>query len=141
MAIALTLILTAQVVTTDTIESGWASQYAPGRMLEVVRNRQRGCCGRYSLPAVLPDVDGFIAVAEREDIGRLFYLRPVGGEWELFLAADCAGLADGGYSWMKRGNILAEVDYATALRWGTVGRGIRVEMMRAPVERRGYGWD
>jgi len=87
-------------------------------------------------------VDGFIAVAEREDIGRLFYLRPQGrDEWELFLAADCAGIADGGYSWMKRNRILAEVDYATALRWGTVGRGIRVEMMRAPVERRGYGWD
>jgi len=87
-------------------------------------------------------VDGFIAVAEREDIGRLFYLRPQGrDEWELFLAADCAGIADGGYSWMKRNRILAEVDYATALRWGTVGRGIRVEMMRAPVERRGYEWD
>jgi len=42
---------------------------------------------------------------------------------------------------MKRNRILAEVDYATALRWGTVGRGIRVEMMRVPVERRGYGWD
>jgi len=42
MALALTAILLTQVVTTDTIESGWASQYAPGRMLEVVRNRQRG---------------------------------------------------------------------------------------------------
>jgi hypothetical protein len=85
-------------------------------------------------------VDGYIAVAEREDIGRLFWLRPVGGEWELFLAADCAGYADGGYSWMKRNGIIVEVDYNTAVRWGTVGRGIRVEMRRATLAK-GYEWE
>jgi hypothetical protein len=41
MTIALTLILAAQVVTTDTVD-GWASQYAPGVMARVIENRQRG---------------------------------------------------------------------------------------------------
>ena len=108
---------------------GWASQYNPGRMQEVIHNRQNGCCGRYSLEAGLPAVDGFVAVQERADIGRLLLLRPVGSEtWETFLAVDCGGYADGGYDWMRRNNILVEVDRQTAERWGTVGRLIEVEM-------------
>lgn len=78
-------------------------------------------------------MDGFFAAREREDIGRLFYIRPVGsGVWELFLAADCAGVEDGGYLWMQRNDILIEVDYRTAQRWGTVGRLIEIEMKRVP---------
>jgi len=115
------------------VDRGWASQYAPGKMEQVIRNRQRGCCGRYSLPAGLPPVDGYVAVQERADIGRLFWIRPLGSdEWERFLAVDCGGFADGGYRWMIRNSILFEVDYQTAVRWGTVGRLIEVETKPVP---------
>lgn len=36
------LTLLAQVIS-PTVESGWASQYAPGVMARVVENRQNGC--------------------------------------------------------------------------------------------------
>ena len=109
-----------------TLVSGWASQYSPGVMESTVEARQNGCCA-YNLPKGLPPVDGFVAVSDCSNIGRLLLLRPEGSKkWERFLAADCAG--PGAYEWMLRNNILVEVDYETAVRWNTVGRGIRVEM-------------
>lgn len=106
--------------------SGWASQYSPGVMESTVEARQNGCCA-YNLPRGLPPVDGFVAVSDCSNIGRLLLLRPEGSKkWERFLAADCAG--PGAYEWMLRNNILVEIDYETAVRWDTVGRGIRVEM-------------
>lgn len=106
--------------------SGWASQYSPGVMESTVEARQDGCC-KYNLPRGLPQVDGFVAVSDCSNIGRLLLLRPEGSrKWERFLAADCAG--PGAYEWMLHNNILVEVDYETAARWDTVGRGIRVEM-------------
>ena len=133
----MTLLLTAALALTATdppdIQVGWASQYAEGVMQRVIWNRQHGCCGQYSLPATLPDVDGYVAVAERDRIGSLVWLRPVGQtNWELFLVADCAGYADGGYAWMKQNNILAEVDANTAIRWKTPGRGIQVQLRWTP---------
>lgn len=84
-------------------------------------------------------VNGYVAVRERDDIGRLFWLRPVdAARWELFLAVDCAGYSDGGYQWMLDGGIIAEIDYDSAIRWGVVGRGVRVEMRRMLDEHRGY---
>ncbi|MHC4088702.1 MAG: hypothetical protein ACYSVY_00215 [Planctomycetota bacterium] len=42
MTLLATLTLLAQVVSTDTIETGWASQYSKGIMARVIENRQRG---------------------------------------------------------------------------------------------------
>jgi len=108
----------------------WASQYSPGVMEQVVANRQSGKAW-VSLPESLPGVDGFAAVADCYRIGDIIYLRPVGTRrWERFLIADCARPpgTDGSYEWMVRNGIVAEVDYPTAVRWDTVGRGIRVEV-------------
>jgi hypothetical protein len=139
VALLTATLLLAQLVTPapGDVETGYALQYAPGRMLEVVRNRQRGCCGRYGLPYGLPPVDGYVAAQERADIGRLVWIRPAGDtEWELFLVADCGGFADGGYEWMRRNRILFEIDAATAARWGTVGRLIEVETKPVPLSLR-----
>lgn len=113
---------------------GTASQYAPGVMRRVITVRQTPGRTAHTLPATLPPVDGFIAVLDCDGVGRIREMRPVGGEWGLCLVADCAGGADGGAAWMRRNGIVAEMDYESAVRLGTVGRGLRVEM-RVPATR------
>jgi hypothetical protein len=115
--------------------TGTASQYAPGLMEKVVANRQAGRTA-YDLPDPLPEVDGYAAVLDCEEIGSVWLVRPQGGEWERLLVADCAGSqlrADGltGGEWMRANGVLLEVDYRTAVRWNTVGRGIGVEVLKA----------
>ena len=105
----------------------WASQYSPGIMDQVRANRQ--------LDPV--HVDGYIAVADCADIGQVWWIRPIGqAEWESFQVMDCAAPNDGAREWMARNRIIVEVDHLTAVRWGTVGRGIRVQIkgpVRVPV--------
>ena len=116
---------------------GRASQYAPGVMDSVIAARQSGRTA-YSIPAQLPIVDGYVAVADCERIGSIISVRVAGTEkWERFLVADCASKNDrqsdtdprSGYQWMTDGNVLVEVDHGTAERWGTVGRAIDVEVI------------
>jgi hypothetical protein len=38
-----TLVFLSQAFTTDSVESGWASQYNEGVMERVIENRQNGC--------------------------------------------------------------------------------------------------
>ena len=117
--------------------TGTASQYAPRVMDKVVYNRQH-LSTSFSLPGELPNVHGYVATRDCSDIGKIVYLRPANCEdcgFERFLVADCAGVADGGLSWMVRNNILVEVDYETALRWNTVGRGIKVELAIEDLEK------
>jgi len=103
---------------------GWASQYSPGVMERTILNQQR----YGNLPMSLPVVDGYVAVLDCNRLGEIVYLRPEGGEWEKFLVTDCARRdgKDGTRTWMLKSNIIVEVDYKTAVRWNTVGRGKRV---------------
>ena len=116
---------------------GRASQYGPGVMDRVIRVRQSGRTAM-TLPAKLPEVDGYVAVQDCLMIGEVIRVRPVGAaEWERFLVTDCASKSDrqsptdprSGYEWMVDGNILIEVDYETAVRWNTVGRAIDIEVI------------
>lgn len=108
-------------------EVGWASQYDRGVMERVIQTRLR----YRHIPSDLSTFDGFVATPYCSDIGRVIYIRPEGTDrWERFLAVDCAG-PDETLGWMRRNNILVEVDYNTAVRWNTVGRGIRIETMMA----------
>lgn len=127
------------------IISGWASQYAEGVFERVIAVRQSGRTAM-DLPAELPQVDGFVAVVECDQIGSIIYLRPEDTEtWEAFLVVDCAGRSDrqsdtdprSGRQWMLDNNILVEIDHQSALRWGCVGRGKRIEMTRT-LQRRTY---
>jgi hypothetical protein len=122
------------------IVTGWASQYDPGVMQRTIAVRQSGRTA-YDLHADLPTVDGYVAVPDCSLIGTLIEVRPLGAdEWELFLVADCASRSDrqsatdsrSGWQWMTTQNILVEVDYETAVRWDTVGRGIKVEVVYEP---------
>jgi len=107
--------------------TGTASQYAPGAMESVIRVRQAGLT-RYSLPQEIPAyVDGFIAVEECDRIGETVVV-VYKGFVETMMVADCSGHAETS-SWMERNNILMEVGYETALRWGIVGRGAKVAVV------------
>jgi len=121
------------------VATGLVSQYAPGVMEKVIKNRQSWG----QLPEILPDVAGYIAVVDCSALGEVWLLRPRGTQtWGRFLVVDCAGpqlRPDGktGGQWMLDNNIFAEVGYRTAKDWGTIGRGIVVERG----EQRIQGWN
>ena len=108
---------------------GIASQYGNGVSERVIHVRQTKRV-HAPLPLELPVTNGYIAVKDCEHIGEVWYLRPIGGnKVESFLVIDCAGSTET-IAWMNRNNILVEVDYNTAKRWNTVGRGIKIERIR-----------
>lgn len=127
----MTLPLLSRLALAFLIVSGWASQYDPGVAERVIAVRQtRRVAG--TLPETLPPVDGFIAVEDCRHIGETWFLRPEGTDkWSAFLVIDCSGHTETS-RWMREGNILVEVDHQTAVRWNTVGRGIRIERVCVP---------
>lgn len=107
---------------------GIASQYAPGVMEKTIAVRQIPGKTAYTVPQDLSKYDGFIAMESCAELGNEYYVKPVESiQWELFLVVDCSGHSSTS-EWMKRNNIIIEVDYETAKRWDTVGNGIQVEM-------------
>ena len=107
---------------------GIASQYAPGVMDKTIAIRQIPGKTAYTVPQNLSKYNGFIAMESCVELGNEYYVKPVESTtWELFLVVDCSGHSTTS-DWMKRNNIIMEVDYNTAVRWDTVGKGIPVEM-------------
>lgn len=117
---------------TPIITHGIASQYDPGIMSRVARYR----LARDQVDS-LDGYDGFIAIRECDDIGKVFWIRPVTSvwRWERHLGVDCASKSDArwqdglsGYTWMIRNNVLVEISFETAQRWRTIGRAIKIEI-------------
>lgn len=106
--------------------TGNASQYGPGIMQKVIKNRQLHLTARH-LPKQLPPVDGYIAVSDCSYIGETWQITH-NGATEAFLVVDCAG-SEKTRQWMAHG-VPVEVDYETAARWHTVGRGAPVTVCR-----------
>ena len=99
------------------------SQYREGIMEQVIANRQSGNAW-VSLPMDLPRTDGYIAVKDCALLGDIWWVENPNGVWESMLIVDCARPGDGAAEWMEENNVAMEVDYETAERWGTLGRGI-----------------
>lgn len=126
LAVILLAIMLEGPIISPPVTTGIASQYGRGVMQTVVAYRQR----HGQIPADLTRYDGFVAVPYARDIGREYWIRPVGSDkWELFLAVDCGGVADGGQQWMLRNGILVEIDYNSAIRWNVLHRAVKIEMM------------
>lgn len=151
---------TFQPIPDSPILTGVASQYGQGRMESTIRVRQSGRTGQdlpiplpeaqvYFAAIDCRDVGQWFAI-RRTGVDAAGVPYP----WESAYATDCAGLADGGIGfmlfnrhtpmsraqaerWFQRVHqgdyapvYVAEVDYATAARWNTIGRGIQVELRR-----------
>lgn len=110
------------------VSVGLASHYREGLMELVVTNRQTGNAW-VSLPAELPMVDGFAAVADCNRLGDTILVRPMGSQgWHEFLIVDCADPRDGTEEWMEINDVELEVGYPVALQWGSVGKLVEVEI-------------
>lgn len=117
----LSLLLSAQCVT------GWLSQYHIAPTLEVIRNRSVHGRTAYTLPANWRNYDVLVAVEDCKRLGETGVVtwREHSGT---FLVIDCSGHKSTS-EWMRRNNIIAEVDGFTAKRWNTVGRGMKNAVM------------
>ena len=112
---------------------GIASQYGPHRMESVITLRQIPGRTGYTITHDLAQFDGFMAMESCGELGNEYYVKPLNyPTWELFLVTDCSGDVETS-EWMARNNIVVEVDHETAVRWGTVGRGIAVQVARRRV--------
>ena len=99
------------------VDVGWGSHYANTVMQSPVEyHGYEYGDGRY------------IAVSDCSLIGDYVLIRQPGNDWELHQVADCAG-ADGTPQWMAENNIILELSYETARRWGVVGGGFAVECL------------
>lgn len=102
---------------------GTLSQYDLPSTHEVLSNRSVFGRTAYMLPAQREGVTGYIAVYECERIGEVVTV-----SWsdhvEKLMVFDCAG-DDETRQWMRRGNVIGEVDYYTAQRWGMLGRAMQ----------------
>ena len=102
--------------------TGTLSQYDRTPTDEVLYNRSVFGQTAYTLPEDHGGVTGYIAVYDCEWIGQVVTV-----SWsnhvERLMVFDCAG-DDETRQWMKRGNVIGEVDFYTAQRWGMLKRGI-----------------
>ena len=105
------------------IEQGQAAYYSPGVFEQVVAIRQAGWTAN-PLPRELPPVIGFTARRDCSEIGRLAWLcHQSEGCKGPYLVADCANRIERHDKVMERKNIVVEVGFNTATRWGVVGLG------------------
>ena len=102
--------------------TGTLSQYDRPPTDMVLDNRSVFGQTAYTLPENHEGVSGYIAVYDCEWIGQVVTV-----SWsnhvERLMVFDCAG-DDETRQWMKRENVIGEVDFYTAQRWGMLRRGI-----------------
>lgn len=101
---------------------GTLSQYDQVSTDRVLYNRSVFGQTSYTLPENREGVTGYIAVYDCERIGQVVTV-----SWsnhvERMMVFDCAG-DDVTRQWMKIWNVIGEVDFYTAQRWGMLGRGM-----------------
>ncbi|HTP06701.1 MAG TPA: hypothetical protein VMP08_00515 [Anaerolineae bacterium] len=102
--------------------TGTLSQYDRPSTDTVLYNRSIFGQTAYMLPDDREAVTGYIAVYDCAWIGQVVTV-----SWsnhvERLMVFDCAG-DDPTRQWMKLWNVIGEVDYYTAQRWGMLGRGM-----------------
>jgi len=123
--------------------TGCVTYYADGVFDEVYQNRLA-----FGHVEPCPQCIGLVAVLDRQYVGQLAYLtRPGEAEEGPFLIADCAAAKD--LVRLQARGLVAEVNWATAQRWGMRAPlyGVTVRIVRRdelrepvrPVPARGLG--
>ena len=104
-------------------EQGQAAYYNPGVFEQVVAIRQAGWTAN-PLPKQLAPIIGFVARRDCSEIGQLVWIcHESEGCKGPYLVADCANQLENHDKVMERKNIVVEVDFNTATRWGIIGLG------------------
>lgn len=118
LSVALLLMPIAEPFPASQPERGYFSQYAriPSEATIAIRQEWR------QLPADLSPWPVRLAVADCGRIGATGWAWMDGQPAERAIVFDCSG-HDHTTAWMEAANIIAEVDYDTAVRWGIVGQG------------------
>lgn len=114
------------------VMTGSVTYYADGVFDEVYTNRLA-----FGHVQPCPECIGLIAVLDRQFVGDLAYVtRPGRAEEGPFLVADCAAVED--LARLQKRGLVAEVDWATAQRWGMRGpiHGVTVRVVTRPIEMR-----
>lgn len=116
--IAMTMVLAGS----PSVQTGHAAHYGEGVMENVVAIRQANQGWEYSLPVYNPGIVGYVAIEDCDRVGqRVAVWHETEGLKGPYLIADCANRLEGHDRDMRRRGIIIEVDYNTAMRWGTVG--------------------
>jgi len=117
------------IIIVSLLLTGYSSRYDPGVFQTVIRNRQSWG----QLPTNIKDTN-YIALADCNLVGTRVLV--CYEDCWFALVADCAGIADGGLSWMQTNNIAGEVDNDTAMREGCLGKQISVYTLRTITSRK-----
>lgn len=93
-------------------QHGWWSQYAEAPTTAMVEYHHFDRQG----------IAGFIAVPDCKKVGAYAWIRVNHGPWERVRVFDCLG-SDGDPEWWRHNNVLGELGYNLAAKYGIVGRG------------------
>ena len=126
------LIALALLASSADCERVTLSQFAERPTRAVIANRSVPGRTAHTLPANHADYDGYIAVLDCDRIGDVVTVR-WNGHTARAVVFDCAG-DSATRAWMRRGNVIGEVDYDTAKRWVMIGRGMRNATVCGSVE-------
>lgn len=105
------------LVLVSLVAVGFVSRYDPGVFESVVRTRRV-----WDQNVSKTFEDGYIAVLDCDLVGETVFVEFEDGSYTYLKVADCAGIADGGASWMQRNKISGEVDFNTAMKFDCVGQ-------------------
>ncbi len=101
---------------------GTLSQYDQASTDTVLYNRSVFGVTAYTLSENRDGITGYIAVYECERIGQVVTVS-WSNHTERLMVFDCAG-DDETRQWMRNWNVIGEVDFYTAQRWGMIGQGM-----------------
>jgi hypothetical protein len=110
------LIVSLLLIVSANCTTGTLSQYDRRPTDQVLYNRTIPGRTAHTLPDGWQEVDGYIAERDCANIGQIRHVYWRGHSARL-MVFDCAG-SQAARHWMDRGNILGEIDYYTAQRWG-----------------------
>jgi len=114
------------IFTTLFILSGFTSRYDYGVFEKVLATRQAGLTA-HDVGKVNAYIDGFIAVEDCSLINKEVMACFENG-CEHLLVVDCAGIADGGRTWMQTHSIAGEVDPDTFKEHKVEGESLKMHL-------------